>query len=338
MGESHSRHRGRRRALKAGLIALTTALVLAAAAAGVVAWRLEGYQADIDRISDALPTDRSSAAADPGENWLLVGSDLRGEATIGKWRRGESDADVIILLHMPEDSERAYAISFPRDSWVDIPGHGEDKINEAYRQGGPRLLVRTVEQLSGVAVDHFAAVDFRGFERMVDALGGVTLDLPHAIHDPTNGWSWPAGENHMDGEEALRFVRERKGLSGRDIDRVERQQVFLNAMAEKAADSGLASDPPRLDAFLRAVGRSMAVDDRVDGATLRAAALRLLDAGPENTVYVTLAVTKSAWIGDQNVLLLDEPVNDGLFAALEDDRLAAYIGKHDLANDVERMD
>ncbi|GAA4938414.1 LCP family protein [Streptomonospora halophila] len=337
MGESRSRHRRRHRARSVALSALAAVVVLVAATGGVALWRTETYDDNIERIVGALPSNRASAEADPGENWLLVGSDLRGDATVGKWRSGESGSDVIILLHMPEDSERAFAVSFPRDAWVEVPGHGNAKINDAYRQGGPRLLVRTVEELSGVAIDHFAALDFHGFERMVDALGGVTLDLPHAIHDPTNGWHWPAGENHMDGEEALRFVRERKGLSGSDIDRVERQQVFLNAMAEKAAESDLASDPQRLDRLLTAASESMAVDDQADAATLRAAALRLLDTGPERMTFATLAVTEPAWIDGRNVLRLDESVNDGLFEALEEDRLQAYIDKHGLANDAERL-
>ncbi|MDT0304071.1 LCP family protein [Streptomonospora wellingtoniae] len=319
------------------LSALAAVLVLVAATGGVALWRTESYDENIERIVGALPSDRASAEADPGRNWLLVGSDLRGEATAGKWRSGESGSDVIILLHMPEHSERAFAISFPRDSWVEIPGHGKAKINDAYREGGPRLLVRTVEELSGVAVDHFAALDFRGFERMVDALGGVTLDLPNAIHDPTNGWSWPAGQNRMDGEEALRFVRERKGLSGSDIDRVQRQQVFLNAMAEKVAESDLSSDPQRLDRLLTAASESMAVDDRADAATLRAVAMRLLDTGPERITFATLAVAKPAWVDGQNVLRLDKSVNDGFFKALEEDRLRAYIDKHGLANDAERL-
>lgn len=337
MVDSHTRHRGSTRTRRVLTSAFTAVLVLIAAAAGTVLWRVGVYDSNVHRISGALPTDRASAEADPGENWLLVGSDLRGDATAGKWRSGKSGSDVIILVHMPEDAQRAFAISFPRDSWVEIPGHGRDKINEAYRQGGPPLLVSTVERLSGVAIDHFAALDFRGFERMVDALGGVTLDLPHAIHDPTNGWHWPQGENHMDGEEALRFVRERKGLSGSDIDRVERQHVFLNAMAEKAANSGLASEPQRLDAFLQAASESLAVDDRVTAATMQAAAARLLDVGPENAVFVTLAVDKPAWIDGKNVLRLDTSVNDGLFEALEQDRLQAYIDEHELASDAERL-
>src|SRR5690625_3214602 len=108
MGESHRSNR-RRRARRLGLGALSAALLLIAVTAGAVLWRVETYDGNIDRISGALPEDRSSAEADPGENWLLVGSDLRGEAGVGNWRRGESDSDVIILLHMPEDAEQAWA-------------------------------------------------------------------------------------------------------------------------------------------------------------------------------------------------------------------------------------
>ncbi|WP_395105626.1 LCP family protein [Actinomadura sp. SCN-SB] len=333
-GGSWSR-RGRGLRLLTGFMiaGVTTALAVVA----LVSWRTGTYDRNIQRLPDALPTgSRERPAEDAGQNWLLVGSDLRGAPAADKWRPGGgARADTIMLLHMPEEGGRAYVISFPRDLWVDIPGGDEGKINSAFAKGGSRLLAETVESISGVRVDHVAALDFTGFKTMTDALGGVDIHLDRPIHDPSNGWSWPAGRNHLDGEEALRFVRERKGLSGSDLDRVRRQHAFLKALADKAADSGLMTNPWRLDAFLRAASGSLAVDSETEFGTLRTLALRLARIGPGRVTFVTLPTGASAWIDDQNVLLPDEEGTDGLFDALLDGDLEDHLDEHDLETDLD---
>jgi LCP family protein required for cell wall assembly len=229
-------------------------------------------------------------------------------------------------------------ISIPRDLWVQMPGRDRGKINSAFAAGGSRLLSETVEALSGVRIDHVAAVDFTGFKAMTDALGGVEIHLDEPIHDPSNGWSWPAGRNLLDGEEALRFVRERKGLSGSDLDRIGRQQAFLLALGEKASESGTLTSPWKLDAFLRAASGSLAVDAQTDFATLRSLAARLARIGPERVSFVTMPTGGSAWVGDQNVLLPDPEARDGLFDALLDGRLEGYLERHDLENEIDADD
>jgi LCP family protein required for cell wall assembly len=312
-------------------------VTLGLAVAGLGAWRTGSYDDDIQRLPDALPSDSSSRpVADPGQNWLLIGSDLRGVPAADKWRPGGgAHADTIMLLHLPEGGGRAYVISIPRDLWVRVPGRDEAKINEAFAQGGSRLLAETVEAVGGVRLDHVAAVDFAGFKAMTDALGGVEIHLDRPVHDPSNGWSWPAGRNHLDGAEALRFVRERKGLTGGDLGRVQRQHAFLKALAEKATGSGLMTNPLKLDAFLRAASGSLAVDSETEFGTLRAMMLRLARIGPDRVSFVTLPTGSSAWIRDQNVLLPDEEDTEELFDALLDGELEEFLERHDLETDLD---
>ncbi|MEW2359310.1 LCP family protein [Spirillospora sp. NPDC029432] len=321
-------------------VMLAAGLLAAVGVTALAEWRGGTYDRRIQRIPDALPHGSDvRPVEDPGQNWLLIGSDLRGVPAADKWRPGgRARADTIMLLHMPERGGRAYVISIPRDLWVDVPGQEKSKINAAFAAGGSRLLTRTVEDFSGVRIDHVAAVDFAGFKAMTDALGGVEIHLDRPIHDPSNGWSWPAGRNLLDGEEALRFVRERKGLSGSDLDRIERQQAFLTALAEKAADSGTLTSPWKLDAFLRAASGSLAVDSGTEFGTLRSLAARLARIGPERVSFATLPTGGSAWIGDQNVLLPDPEARDGLFEALREGRLDGHLDRHDLETEIDQGD
>jgi LCP family protein required for cell wall assembly len=329
--------RGRGLRLLAGFV--IAGVLLGAAAVALTGWRTGTYDREIQRLQNALPPDsRQRPPPDPGQNWLLIGSDLRGVPAERKWRPGGgARADTIMLLHMPETGGRAYVISIPRDLWAQVPGRDRSKINEAFAHGGSRLLAETVESLGGVRIDHVAAVDFTGFKTMTDALGGVEIHLDEPIHDPSNGWSWPAGRNRLDGDEALRFVRERKGLSGSDLDRVRRQHAFLMALAEKAVGSGTLTSPFKLDAFLSAASRSLALDAGTEFGTLRSLAVRLARIGPERVSFVTLPTGGSGWIGDQNVLLPDEEASGALFDALREGRLEGHIDRHGLETDVDRI-
>lgn len=340
--DSERRDRRRGRTIAATLAAVNLGVLAVAGTAALASWRQNTYDRNIQRLHAALPspaaTQRRLPPADPGQNWLLVGSDQRGASTARKWRIGSAHSDTIMLLHLPEEQkDSAYVISIPRDSYVNVPGHGMEKINESFARGGPLLLTETVQELTGIHIDHFAAIDFHGFKEMTDALGGVEIVLRHPIQDPSNGWSWPAGRNRLDGRSALHFVRERKGLPGADVDRVKRQHAFLKAMAEKAASTGTLSNPVKLDQFLQAVSRAVAVDDTANIATLRGLALRLNKVGPEGVTFVSVPVGRTAWVGEQNVALLNEALSQGLFEAIREDRVGSFVDRHDLQNDVDRV-
>ncbi|RNL86876.1 LytR family transcriptional regulator [Halostreptopolyspora alba] len=326
------RRRSRARVVGSLLVGLA---VLLAAALGAAAWRLSLYDEEIARMDEAIPEEDRPHAA-PGRNWLLVGSDWRGERAEEEQSPEEAHADALMLLHLPDDGD-VYIVAIPRDSYVSIPGHDDAKISTAMEKGGPRLLTRTVEELSGIRVDHVAVLDFSGFERMVDTLGGVEVRVEEDVSDPSNEWSWSEGRQHMDGAEALRFVRERKGLPEGDADRVRRQQAVLHAVAEKVDNESLPEDPARLDRMLRIASESLAVDEGVSLATLRGLAGRLAEAGPDGVTYASLPVAGTDWIETRNVALLDEERTDELFAALDEGTLGRYLAENELGNDVDEV-
>jgi LCP family protein required for cell wall assembly len=176
-----------------------------------------------------------------GTNYLVIGSDARPGET-------KSRSDVIILAHVDAANSRVDLIHFPRDLYVPVPGHGRDKINAAFAYGGAPLLVRTVQDLVDVRVDHVAKIDFEGFRRLTDAVGGVRVWAEEASDGSGNGGPVviEKGWNDLDGREALAFVRERYQLSEGDISRGRRQQAFLKALMLKALQPENVVNPLRL--------------------------------------------------------------------------------------------
>ncbi len=286
------------------------------------------YDGEIKRVSGALPTagGRPSPSG-RGENWLLIGSDRRADIPSMGAR-----ADTIMLVHLSGRGDRVSLISIPRDAWVPVPGHGLTKINAAFAHGGPSLLIRTVEQLTRVRVDHYAALDFGGFVKMTDALGGVDVTVTKTTHDPMHDRTWQAGRHHLNGAEALDFVRQRWNLPAGDLDRIKRQQAFLHALASRALDT---RNPIRIDRFVRAATRSVTVDDSVTSGTLRGLAHRLLKTSLVE--YLTAPVAQMAERDRQSVVLLDEDGVGKLFTAVREDRVGDYVSRNGVANTVDAV-
>ncbi|QFG24882.1 LCP family protein [Actinomadura sp. WMMB 499] len=324
-GATNPRDRRRRRIL---LGCGGAALVLLLAVVGGAYALQRSYNGQVERVENALPTtsDRP-ASTGRGENWLLIGSDRRADIPSMGAR-----ADAIMIVHMAERGDRVSVVAIPRDSWVPIPGRGTDKINAAFAYGGSRLLIRTVEKLTGVRIDHYAALDFGGFVEMTDALGGVTVTISQDTYDPKYQRAWRAGTQHLDGADALDFVRQRVNLPNGDLDRIKRQQAFLEALAGKALDT---RNPIKIDRFIRAVTGSVTVDETVTAAGLRKLATRLLDVG--GLEYVTTPVDRPAARGAQSVILLDHAKAATLFAAVREDRIGEYVSRHGGSNTVDTV-
>ncbi len=179
-----------------------------------------------------------------GTNWLLVGSDSREGLSAGQQQDlatggdvGSSRTDTILLVHIPGlgSSTPTTMVSIPRDSFVPIPGHGEDKINSAFAMGGAPLLTQTVEQATGLRLDHYAEIGFSGFAVLVDALGGITVCPTTPINDPLAGIDLPAGCQELDGRNALGYVRTRDTPRA-DLDRMVNQRQFISALLQRAAE------------------------------------------------------------------------------------------------------
>ncbi len=183
----------------------------------------------------------SGAANTPGDTYLIVGSDSREGWAGGNDTPGQR-TDTIMMLHKPESGPTAL-ISIPRDSYVEIPGHGSNKINAAFAFGGPPLLVETVENLSGLTVDHYLEIGFTGVEGLVDAVGGVELCYDEDISDWRSKLEWDAGCHVSDGETALAFARMRYSDPLGDIGRGQRQQQVVGAVADKVLSPATVLNP-----------------------------------------------------------------------------------------------
>lgn len=240
-----------RRAL---LLALVVLLVLATARAALL-W--QQVNSSLNRV-DVL----SGAPGTPGDTWLIVGSDSRADGSLNDGTEG-ARADSIMLLHKAPNGTAAL-VSLPRDTYVEIPGHGGDKINSAYSYGGGALLVETVEELSGLTVDHYTEVGMAGVQEIVDAVGGVELCLDYDVEDQDSGLVWDTAQGEcqqVDGTKALAYSRMRKSDPSGDIGRASRQRSVISKLVRKAASPGVLASPSRQDSLVEAGTGALTVDE-----------------------------------------------------------------------------
>ena len=229
-GGRTGRHRGRRILLIAGSILLVVLVLL-----GAMYFYLDSQLARRNVLADYA----GRPAAGAGTNWLITGSDSRAGLTRAQRRQLHTGvsaghrSDTILILHIPSNGGRAVLISLPRDSYVNIPRYGQNKINAAYSFGGPQLLAQTVQNNTGLRIDHYIGIGFGGLVNVVDAVGGVRMCLPTPIHDPASGLNLKAGCQTLDGAEALGYVRTRHQFANQDLQREQNQRLFLRALLRK---------------------------------------------------------------------------------------------------------
>ncbi len=334
-GPAPRRRRGRR------LLAWTLAvlLVLAGGAFGGLLWAADHYASSVRRIPDAFPTlpasEQPPAVPHSGQTFLLVGLDARSdEPTTGRdakapaWQAGAQRSDTMMLMHISADRKSVALVSIPRDTWVPVPGHGKAKINAAYSWGGPALTVRTVQDFTGIRVDHLAVIDWNGFRALTDAVGGVDITIPRTIEAKGDAREWLAGTHHMDGAEALLYVRERHGLPGGDLDRTKRQQNFLRALMLKTMDSGTLASPSKLTALLGTIGDVASVDDRLSNTDLYDLAWSLRDIRPDGVHFMNAPFGGFDTVDGQDVVLMDDGAASVLWTAMRTDRMDDYLAEH----------
>jgi LCP family protein required for cell wall assembly len=265
----------------------------------------------------------SRPAPGAGTNWLLVGSDNRAGLTPQQQAElstggdlGSGRTDTILLVHIPGlgSAQPATVVSIPRDSYVEIPGWGRDKINAAFAEGGAPLLTQTVEAATGLRVDHYAELGFAGFGGIVDALGGVRMCLSEPVSDPLAGIDLAAGCQILNGTEALGYVRSR-ATPRADLDRMLHQREFIAAMLNRATSPALWLNPFRWYAVPRAIvgALSVDIDTHVPGLIRLGWALH----GPITTVTVPIG----GFVGNESgeVVVWDDAAAGALFEALRTD-------------------
>ena len=317
----------RRRLLPKILIGVSVLLV-AVIGAGLL------YAATIDRSVTRninrgveLPTDPSSVrppkeAQETGTlNYVLLGSDSRDPGNEGNGR-----SDTMMLVHLNAKRTKAYIVSFPRDMYVNIPGYGKNKINAAFAFGGAPLAVRTLENLTGVRMDHVVLIDFEGFIRLTEDLHGVTVTNKTAF--TSHGFDYPKGKITVAGEEALWFVRERHQLPGGDLDRAENQRNVIKAIVQKGLSAKVISDPATFTTFIGNVAKHLTVDNELSDGEIRRTALSLR-LGAKDIELLQAPISGFGTSRDgQSIDVVDTAKLAELSTALKKDKLSEYLKKY----------
>lgn len=221
-------------------------------------WHLWNKASDQLRRIDAL----SSMADTPGETWLIVGSDSRSDGAIADTTTAGQRADSVMVLHKAENGQTSLT-SLPRDTYVNIPGYGEDKINASYAYGGAKLLVKTVEGLTKMKINHYVEVGMGGVKNVVDAVGGVEACLDYDVDDHDSGLIWNTAQGkcqQVNGEKALAFSRMRKSDPTGDIGRGLRQRAIISAAVKKAMSPSTLLNPSATSKLVDAGTGSLTVD------------------------------------------------------------------------------
>ncbi len=311
-----------------GLLVCTLAAVLGllALGAGGVWWGTDHYGDQVTRIPDAFPEGpRPEGGEDSGvTTFLLAGVDRRSEkpttgsnAAADLWKPGAQRSDTLMLVRLDTETGEAHTVSIPRDSWVAVPGHGTAKVNAAFSWGGPPLLIKTVERLTDIRIDHFGVVDWHGFRSLTDAVGGVPITVGEDSYDPQQDRHFTSGTRTMDGDEALAYVRQRHGLPGHELDRIERQQQFLHSLVGEVRDETGVTEPLGVDRLLDAITGAVSVDAGLSNGELRDLMLGLRHLNGADTHFTTAPIARSEIIDGQYVLHLDQDASQALWKVIE---------------------
>jgi len=328
-------HRWRRFVLRSVAVVGVTTLVVALALAlyvGSVSRSFTGNlhhedllpQSRVDTAGDGAATDAGPARPAKGKtkavDYVLMGSDSRDPDDAGAGR-----SDSLMVLHLAADRKAAYLVSFPRDMYVAIPGHGKNKINAAYSFGGVPLAVETLEQLLDTRMDHVAVIDFDGFIKLTEELGGVQVHNEHA--SKSRGYTFPKGTITVEGDEALAFVRERYELPNGDLDRAERQRLVVQAIIRKGMSRDVLSDPVELNRFASDMAENLTLDSGFSDSEIRRTALSLR-LSADDVELLQAPISGFDTINGQSVDVVDRGRMKELAEALHDDEMDAYVKRY----------
>ncbi|MDQ7909626.1 LCP family protein [Phytohabitans sp. ZYX-F-186] len=317
----------RRRWWRLVALILGLALVLGAGGTAGAAWlytrSVDNSIERVDAFVGVPEESRPEKVAGKALNLLIVGSDSRDPDV------GGSRTDTIILAHVSASREDAQFISIPRDTWVDVPrsadgksGGRKAKINAAFAWGGAPLLVQTVEKLTGVRVDNVMLVDFAGFKDVVDALDGVDIAVDEDFTSVHSDRTFTAGDQHMDGDTALDYARQRYQFADGDFTRMRHQQQLVKAIIERAGDRGLLTDPVRLNKFIRSTADAVTLDKQMK---LFDTVWGLRGLRPDSMTFMTSPSRDTGWVGDQSVVFADEDASQSLYEAVRDDEMTDWL-------------
>ncbi len=285
-------------------------------------WALGGYiNSHVARVSAGTAPAPSTGPL----NILVAGVDRRTGLTRAQQlqlhvgRVASSNSDTLMVVHVAADHRSVSVVSLPRDSWVNIPGHGMNKINAAFGLGGPKLMVQTVEQNTGLVINDYAEINFLGFVKIVNALGGVNICLPTAVDDPYSGLHMSAGKHHVNGIQALMFARDRHSFALSDFQRISDQQQLLSSLLHEAISSGTLTNPVRLSSFLHAALSAIRVDQNLNVTSL---ADELRTVPPNQVTFTTVPIKNMNYTTPtgESAVLWDTAAASTLFNRIKTDQ------------------
>jgi LCP family protein required for cell wall assembly len=312
----------RRRRWPRRIVGLLAVLIVLVVVGGVATYFYLNGKLTRSSILVAYP---GRPAPGVGTNWLIAGTDSRQGLTRQQEREFSTGqlqtsanglSDTIMILHIPAGGGRPVLVSIPRDSYVNIPGYGMNKINAAFSYGGPPLLAKTVQNATGLYINHFMDIGFGGFVSVVNDIGGVRMCLPAPIHDQASGLNLNAGCQVLSGGQALAWVRDRHSFATQDLQREQDQRLFLSALLKKMTSTGVILNP--FDALPAASGvaSNLTVDQATELYQLVSAARALRD-----PLTTTVPIANSNYYtpaGD--AVLWDHTQASQLFSDLQEDQ------------------
>ncbi|MEU9402691.1 LCP family protein [Streptomyces sp. SID4985] len=324
-----------RRRRRTGRWILLTLAVLVLAGAGSGYWLYDSLDSNIKGVDldRAIGDNRPEKLPTSGQNLLVLGSDSRSGANAALHTGNVSGArsDTALVIHIPEGRKKAVAISIPRDTLVtrpecttrsgkQLPSARRVMFNSVYSVAGPACVVKTVEQMSGVRLDHFVEIDFAGFQGLVDAIGGVPVTVDRDIHDSSSGLDLKAGTTRLTGTQALEFVRTRHGIGdGSDLGRIGLQQKFLISLLSEIKKQDLLGSPTKAYTVADKLTESLTTDSGLDSLTKLAEFSRSMN-GVDPATMDTIMLPVRYDTQDPNRVVAAEPQAKELWQAVRADK------------------
>ncbi|MEU3521924.1 LCP family protein [Streptomyces sp. NPDC006654] len=333
-GGGRGRRRGRTGKRRTGRWILLSLAVLVLAGAGTAYWLYSGIDGNIKGvdINRSIGDDRPEKLPTSGQNVLILGSDSRAgaNAKLDDAKVSGARSDTALVMHIPEGRKQAVAVSIPRDTLVTRPectkADGTQvasakrvMFNSIYSQVGPACVVKTVEQMSGVRMDHYVEVDFAGFKGLVDAIGGVTVTVDQDIHDSSSGLNITKGTHRLNGTQALQFVRTRHGIGdGSDLGRIGLQQQFMIALLSEIQKQDLLGSPVKAYKIADKLTAALTTDSELASLTKLAEFGRSLNGVSPSTMETIMLPVAYDKI-DPNRVVAAEPQAATLWKAIRTD-------------------
>lgn len=318
--------RKKKRVWRKVLVAILIIVILAVLGIGLYVWNVgRSFDNNANKLSDeqVFGSQKADRNDEGGTNILLLGSDEPMDQVDVNDSRGLR-SDTIMVMHLPESGSNVQVMSIPRDSWVDIEGHGKAKINAALSYGGLPLAVSTVSDFIGTDLDHVAIIDFEGFKALTDSLGGVRVDSEQEFEK--NGHTFSKGENILNGDEALTFVRERKQFKDGDFQRARNQQAFIKGLTSEIISADTLSNPKKIQDMVKNFAPYMYVDSGLDAQYISATAFGMRDVRPGDIEFFTAPTAGVGTSSDgQSIVNVDADELEKVRDAYKNDTLAEYV-------------